>query len=117
MDINFTEKDRQDIEEKAQHLSLTKEEYLLNLHQKNSVTKTSLKDWEKFRDFIDDYHHMLDNLYEYNYKIQDLIEANHDTKVIDAILHFLDTTVKNPMILTQIYNIYKEQNEEPPSDF
>ena len=34
MNINFTERDRQDIEETAQHLSLTKEEYLLNLHQK-----------------------------------------------------------------------------------
>ncbi|MGX7395383.1 hypothetical protein [Carnobacterium mobile] len=39
MDINFTEKDRQDIEETAQHLSLTKEEYLLNLHQKTALLK------------------------------------------------------------------------------
>ncbi len=62
MHLDFTDEEAQDIEEFLNDLTLTKEEYLLSLHKKNALTKEILKDSYHFRLFIEDYHHMLDNL-------------------------------------------------------
>ncbi|SFH94506.1 hypothetical protein [Pisciglobus halotolerans] len=115
MHLDFTDEEARDVEEFVNDLTLTKEEYFLSLHKKNALTKETLKDSYNFRLFIEDYHHMLDNLYHYNFAVKDMIETNNDTKVIDSILHFLDTTIKDPMVLSQIYAIYKKQNEKDSS--
>ena len=111
MNLNFTDEEARDIESFVKSLTLSKEDYFLSLHQKNMVTKNALQDNQNFRSFIEDYHHMLDNLYDYNFVLKDMIEHNNDTKVIDSILYFLDTTIKDPVVLSQIYTIYKKQNE------
>ncbi|MFC6465209.1 hypothetical protein ACFP65_09560 [Marinilactibacillus sp. GCM10026970] len=110
MHLQFTEEEKRDIESLVKQLNVSKETYVMNLHKKNEMTKEALKDYEQFRMFVDDYHRMLDNLYDYNSALKDMIESNDDTKVVDAILHFLDTTIKDPMALTQLYGIYKKQN-------
>ncbi|WP_225743532.1 hypothetical protein [Marinilactibacillus sp. Marseille-P9653] len=117
MNLDFTDKESQSIEYIVNCLTISKEEYFMNLHYKNKVTKESLKDQKNFRLFIEDYHHMLENLYEYNFILKDMIEHNNDTKVIDAILYFLDTTIKDPLVLAQIYNIYKKQNKAGSSSY
>ena len=117
MNLNFTDEESRDIENFVNYLTLTKEEYFLNLHKKNIITKLALHDNKNFRLFIEDYHHMLENLHDYNFTLKDMIEHNHDTKVNDAILYFLDTTIKDPMVLAQIYEIYKKQNEKGSSSF
>ena len=111
MNLNFTDEETRDIEEFVNNLTLSKENYFLSLHKKNMVTKNALQDSQNFRSFIEDYHRMLDNLYNYNFVLKDMIEHNNDTKVIDSILYFLDTTIKDPVVLSQIYTIYKKQNE------
>ena len=117
MHLNFTDEESHDIENIVNYLTLTKEEYFLNLHSKNMITKETLQDRQNFRLFIEDYHHMLENLHDYNFTLKDMIEHNNDTKVNDAILYFLDTTIKDPMVLAQIYNIYKNQNKIGSSSF
>ena len=111
MNLNFSDEESRNIENILKDLTLTKEEYFLNLHHKNMITKETLQDSHNFRLFIEDYHHMLDNLQDYNFTLKEMIEHNNDTKINDAILYFLDTTIKDPMVLAQIYNIYKKQNE------
>lgn len=115
MNLNFTVEETRDIERIVNYLTLTKEDYFMSLHKKNVVTKEALQDSYSLRLFIEDYHHMLDNLYEYNFALKEMIEQNKDTKVIDAILSFLDTTIKDPMVLAQIYAIYKKQNDNESS--
>lgn len=115
MNLNFSNEETHDIEDIVKKLTITKEEYFLNLHKRNNLTKEVLQDSSHLRLFIEDYYHMLDNLYAYNFALKEMIEQNKDTKVIDAILSFLDTTIKDPLILAQIYAIYKKQNEEKRS--
>ena len=117
MKLNFTEEETRDIEAFVNNLTLSKEEYFLNLHKKNVVTKQAFQDGQNFRCFIESYHHMLDNLYDYNFVLKDMIEHNNDTKVIDSVLYFLDTTIKDPVVLSQLFAIYKKQNELDPSLF
>lgn len=117
MHLDFTKEESQDIEAFVSNLTLSKEKYFLCLHKKNVLTKEALQDRPNFRCFIEDYHHMLENLYDYNFVIKDMIEHNNDTKIIDSILYFLDTTIKDPMVLSQLYAIYKKQNENDPSLF
>lgn len=112
MNLNFTDEETRDIEKVVNSLSTTKEDYFLSLHKRNAITKEALQDSQNLRFFIEDYHHMLDNLYDYNFALKDMIENNNDTKVIDAILYFLDNTFKDPMVLTQLYTIYEKQNEK-----
>ena len=110
MHLKFSDEEKRDIEALVKQLGISKETYVLNLHKKNAMTRAALKDKEQFRYFVEDYHQMLDNLYDYNHALKDMIESNDDTKVIDTILQFLDTTIRDPMVLTQLYGIYKKQN-------
>ncbi|WP_080146694.1 hypothetical protein [Marinilactibacillus piezotolerans] len=110
MHLKFSAEDKRDIEALVKQLDISKETYVLNLHKKNAMTREALKDNEQFRGFVEDYHRMLDNLYDNNQALKDMIENNDDAEVIDAILNFLETTVRDPMFLTQLYGIYKKQN-------
>lgn len=65
MNLNLTEKTR-DVEAILEQLTMINEEIFLSLHKKNFITKESLRDIEHLRLFIEDYHHMLDNLCAYN---------------------------------------------------
>lgn len=112
MNLNLSNEETRDIEEVVKKLTITKEEYFLNLHKRNHLTKEVLQDNFHLRLFIEDYYHMLDSLYAYNSVLKEIIEQNKDTKVLDTILSFLDTSIKDPMVLTQIYSIYKKQNEK-----
>ena len=112
MHLNFTHKEVHDIEGFVNNLTFSVEEYFLSLHKKNVVTKEALQDSQNFKYFIEDYHHMLDSLYDYNFVLKDMIEHNNDTKVIDSVLYFLDTTIKDPVVLSQIFAIYKKQTEQ-----
>ena len=112
MNLNLTAEETREIETIVKKLTITKEEYFLTLHKKNVLTKEALQDSSNLRLFIEDYHRMLDNLYVYNFVLKDMIEQNKDTKVIDAILYFLDTTIKDPLVLAQLFTIYKKQHDE-----
>lgn len=112
MNLNLSDEETRDIEEFVNKLTITKEEYFLNLHKRNQLTKEVLQDNFHLRLFIEDYYHMIDNLYAYNSVLKKIFEQNSDTKVIDAILSFLDTAMRDPMLLPQIYSIYKKQNEK-----
>ncbi len=96
--------DYSDLENYAESLGLTADEYALSLHEKNKNTKAILLDnGSDFKSFISEYHSMLDSFTEYKDFDAKKNTDEHYT-MVKAVHEIITSISRDPKLLAQLYH-------------
>lgn len=110
----FNEKDFDEISRFAQSIGMSSEEYLLSLHEKNqSVKSMLLRDGDGFKQFIEDFHELLDGITVYKEALLAEAKNTKDEELLKTVVELLYKASSDPMLLAQMYEHYHyEQDDE-----
>lgn len=113
----FNEEDFEEISRFAQSMGLTAEEYLLGLHEKNqSVKNMLLKDGHGFKQFIEDFHVLLDGITVYKEAMLAEAKNTKDEELLKVVVELLYKASSDPMLLAQMYEHYHYENDPETFD-
>src|SRR5690554_5474720 len=95
--------DYSDLENYAESLGMTAEEYSLSLHEKNKTTKSVLlENGSDFKSFISEYHSMLDGFTQY--KDSDAKKNSDEHYAMIKSVHEIITSIsRDPNFLAQLF--------------
>ncbi|WP_208560615.1 hypothetical protein [Marinilactibacillus kalidii] len=97
----------------AKTLGMSTDEYLIYLHQKNQAVKTILlNDSEGFRQFLKEFHDVMDDLTLYDKDSVEEVVAIRKEKSLQASIDLLTNVSSDPMLLAQMYEHYQYDSDE-----
>ncbi|API90165.1 hypothetical protein BKP56_13305 [Marinilactibacillus sp. 15R] len=95
----------------AENLGMTVEDYLVYLHRKNKSVKTVLlEDSHGFKNFLKDFHNVLDDLTICTKA--DAARAAKKDQSLQAAANLLYKVSSDPMLLAQMYEHYQYDSDE-----
>jgi hypothetical protein len=97
----------------AKAMGLSLEEYLITLHEKNQSVKTVLlQDGHGYKDFIEDFHDLLDGMTIYKEAMLAQIKNPKEADLLNALVELLYKASSDPMLLAQLYEHYQKEDDE-----
>lgn len=97
----------------AQTIGMTTEEYLVGLHEKNqSVKNMLLRDGQGFKQFVEDFHDLLDDITHYKEALLAEAKSEKDEVLLKAVVGLLYKSSSDPMLLAQMYEHYHYEDDE-----
>lgn len=107
-------KQYEEISRFAKSMGITAEEYLFGLHLKNQSVKTILlRDGIGFKQFVEDFHAMLDGMTLYKNAMLAEARNSKDERLLKMVVELLIKASSDPMLLAQMYEHYQlEDNLE-----
>lgn len=95
----------------AKNMGMTVKDYLIYLHRKNqSVKNVLLEDSHGFKNFLEDFHNVLDDLTVCTKT--DEARAAKKEQSLQAATNLLDRISSDPMLLAQMYKHYHYDSDE-----
>lgn len=114
----FNKDDFEEISRFAQTMGLSTEDYLLGLHEKNqSVKNLLLQDGHGFKQFVEDFHHLLDGITAFKTAFLSEPENAKDEDLLNLVIDLLHKASSDPMLLAQIYDHYDYNKKKDPTTF
>lgn len=101
----------------AETMGISAEEYLLGLHEKNKSMKDMLlRDGSGFKQFVEDFHSLLDNMTIFKEGVLSNVSDEKDKALLKVVQELLFKASSDPMLLAQIYEHYNYEENEYNSD-
>ncbi|EXJ24048.1 hypothetical protein ADIAL_0428 [Alkalibacterium sp. AK22] len=95
-----------DVQQYAQSIGMTLEEYTLSLHSKNQKVKSVLLgNGTEFKHFVEEFYALLDEMAIYKETDAKKTSPEHYER-IKQVVHLLSTTSADPKLLAQLYHHY-----------
>lgn len=102
-----------EIEQIADALDISPEQYVLQLHEKNRALKCALFKEKGYEDFIENYQQLIDRLFYFQHDLAGDESSKEEYELISSLSEILKSTVADSFILAQIYgNLQKEKEKE-----
>lgn len=104
-------KEYQEVAAFAENMGMSVDEYLIYLHRKNQSVKTVfLEDSHGFKNFLADFHNVLDDLTVCTK--DDEARAAKKEQSLQAASNLLYKVSSDPMLLAQMYDHYQYDSDE-----
>lgn len=110
---HYDRKQYEEISRFAKIIGISEEEYLYGLHLKNQSVKTILlRDGIGFKEFVKDFHAMLDGMTIYKNAMLAEARNSNDERLLKMVVELLFKASSDPMLLAQMYEHYHLEKDD-----
>ena len=110
--LSMNDKAFEEIEQTANALDISPEQYILQLHEKNRALKCALFKEKGYEDFVEHYQYLTDRLFYFQHDLAEDKSTKKDYELVSSLSEILRSTVTDSFILAQIYgNLQKEKEK------